>query len=90
MGNEQECVVTDYDDNSLYEAIELHNEHVDKIETLGRLLLDKFDEDDPVIDAFCDVFNSMAGAAILLCCEGTSREAQPVWMTTTDFRVVEG
>ena len=38
MGNEQECVVTDYDDNSLYEAIELHNEHVDKIETLGRLL----------------------------------------------------
>ena len=52
MENEQECVVTDYDDNSLYEAIELHNEHVDNIEMLGRLLLDKFDEDDPVIDAF--------------------------------------
>ena len=89
MENEQECVVTDYDDNSLYEAIELHNEHVDKIETLGRLLLDKFDEDDPVIDAFCDVFNSMAGAAILLCCEANCREAMPVWKVMEDFHVVE-
>ena len=81
-------VVIDYNDDSLYEAIDLHNEHVDKMLELGRVLLEKFDEDDPVIEKFVEVFNSAIATSIFLCCEANSREDNPVWMTTEEFFVV--
>lgn len=80
----------DYNDGSLYEAIDLHNKHVDKILALGKMLFDQYGDEDPIIGAFCDVFNSMIGSAIYLCCEANSREEKPVWMTTEDFHVIEG
>lgn len=81
-------IMVNYDDGSLYEAIDLHNEHVEKMLDLGKLLFDRFNYADQVIDAFIDVFNSAAGTAILLCCEGNSMEDDPVWMVTEDFHVV--
>ena len=82
--------VVNYNDGSLYEAIELHNKHVDKMLSLGRMLFDMLDEDDPVIDKFMDVFNSAAGIGIYLCCEANSREDEPVWSMYEDFHVDTG
>ena len=82
-------MMVDYNDDSLYEAIDLHNEHVDKMLDLGRILFDMFDEDDPVIDAFREVFNSAAGISIHLCCEANSRENKPVWSVAEDLYVID-
>lgn len=80
-------ITVDYNDGSLYEAIELHNKHVDKMLDLGRMLFDMLEDDDPVIDAFCEVFNSAAGLGIYFCCEANSREDEPVWSMYEDFHV---
>ena len=82
-------VVVDYDDDSLCEAIDLHNDHVDKMMDFCRMLIDRFGEEDPIIDEFLKVFNSASGSAILLCYEANCREAMPVWKVMEDFHVVE-
>ena len=86
---ESNNMMVDYNDDSLYEAIDLHNEHVDKMLDLGHILFDMFDEDDPVIDAFREVFNSAAGMSIYLCCEANSRERKPAWSVYEDLHIAE-
>ena len=86
---ESNNMMVDYNDDSLYEAIDLHNEHVDKMLDLGRILFDMFDEDDPVIDAFREVFNSAAGISIYRCCEANSRENKPAWSVYEDLHIAE-
>lgn len=80
-------VVVDYDDDSLYEAIDLHNDHVDKMLDFCRMLFYRFGENDPIIDDFIEVFNSAAGLGIYFCCEANSRENEPVWSMYEDFHV---
>ena len=74
-----------------YEAIEMHNNHVDKLQDLGDTLLKQYPdvEKTPVNDAFCKAFNSVIGSAIHLCCEANGFEMDPVWMTTEDWHVVK-
>lgn len=80
--------VESYDD-VIFEAIDMHNEHVDKIEALAETLLDVYPDvdDTPVDKAFTDAFNSMIGQAILLCCEANCID-DGCWMTTDDWHVV--
>ena len=81
-------IMVNYDYGSLYEAIDLHNDHIEKMLNLGKMLFDKCDNT-TIIDTFCDAFNGVIGTSILLCCEANSREYEPVWMTTEDFFVVK-
>lgn len=82
-------ITVDYNDGSLYEAIELHNSHVDKMLDFCRMLFNRFGENDPIIDEFLKVFNSAAGLGIYFCCEANSREDEPMWSMYEDFHVVE-
>ena len=82
-------ITVDFNDGSLYEAIELHNSHVDKMLDFCRMLFNRFGENDPIIDDFIEVFNSAAGLGIYFCCEANSREDEPMWSMYEDFHVVE-
>lgn len=86
---ESNNMMVDYNDDSLYEAIDLHNEHVDKMLDLGYILFNMFDKNDPVIDAFREVFNSAAGMSIYLCCEANSRERKPAWSVAENLYVID-
>ena len=78
-------------DGGLLEAIEMHNNHVDKMQDLAQALMDTYPEVEstPVNDAFSEAFNSMIGNAIYLCCEANGYGGVK-WMTTGDWKVVEG
>jgi hypothetical protein len=77
-------------DGSLLEAIEMHNNHVDKMQDLAQSLLDTYPEVEstPVNDAFGEAFSSLIGNAIYLCCEANSY-GDCKWITTGDWKVVE-
>lgn len=82
-----------YDSNyeissSLLEAIEMHNEHVDKLMALGYALLEWYPNVDntPVSKAFCEAMNGIIGNAIYLCCEANSTDSGK-WYTTEDWHV---
>ena len=78
-------------DGALLEAIEMHNNHVDKMQDLAQSLMDTYPEVEstPVNDAFGEAFSSMIGNAIYLCCEANGYGGAK-WMTTGDWKVVEG
>ena len=78
-------------DGALLEAIEMHNNHVDKMQDLAQVLMDTYSEVEstPVNDAFSEAFNSMIGNAIYLCCEANGYGGVK-WMTTGDWKVAEG
>lgn len=80
--------VDNYDD-AVFEAIDMHNDHVDKMKDLAHALLETYPnvENTPVNEAFNDAFGSMFGQAIWLCCEANSIDGDG-WMTTSDFHVV--
>ena len=82
-------ITVDFNDGSLYEAIELHNSHVDKMLDFCRMLFNRFGGNDPVVDDFIEVFNSAAGLGIYFCCEANSREDEPMWSMYEDFHMVE-
>ena len=84
---DDECA-ENYDD-AIFEAIDMHNEHVDKMQALAETLLDVYPNVDetPVDKAFDDAFNSMIGTAIWLCCEANCID-DGGWMTTSDCHVV--
>lgn len=77
--------------SSVYEAIEIHNEHVDKLQALGKVLLEQYSniEETPVNETFCEVFNGVVGNAIYLCCEANELEGEANWMTTLDWHVID-
>lgn len=73
---------------NVFEAIEMHNEHVDKLKRLGCTLLEWYpDADDtPVGRAFCEAFDGVIGNAIYLCCEANSADDRK-WYTSEDWHV---
>lgn len=77
--------------SSVYEAIDIHNEHVDKLQAFGKALLEQYSnvEETPINEAFCEVFNGAIGNAIYLCCEANELEGEVNWMTTADWHVVD-
>lgn len=74
--------------NGVWEAIEMHNEHVDKMFELGEALLAQYPdiEETPINKAFCEAYNGIVGNAIYLCCEANSLEHG--WATDDDWHVV--
>ena len=82
---ESECV-----SSGVYEAIEMHNEHVDKMQTLAEALIDQYPdiEETPVNQIFCEAFAGIVGNAIYLCCEANNID-NCVWQTTGDWHVVK-
>lgn len=76
-------------DSALLEAIEMHNDHVEKMQDLAQVLMDTYPdvEHTPVNDAFIAAFNGLVGNAIYLCCEASAYGGS--WMTTGDWQVVE-
>ena len=76
-------------DGSLLEAIEMHNEHVGKMQDLARVLMDNISNVDgtPIDKAFGEAFNSLIGNAIYLCCEANSVD-NGGWCTTGDWCVM--
>lgn len=88
-----DCCCEDEDvgiDGSLLEAIEMHNNHVEKMQDLAQTLMDNIPNvDGTSIDkAFGEAFNSLIGNAIYLCCEANGY-GDCKWITTGDWRVVE-
>ena len=75
-------------DGSLLEAIEMHNNHVEKMQDLAQTLMDNIPnvEGTPIDKAFGEAFNSLIGNAIYLCCEANSYGGCK-WMTTDDWCV---
>ena len=61
------------------------------MQDLAQVLMDTYPEVEstPVNDAFSEAFNSMIGNAIYLCCEANGY-CGAKWMTTGDWKVVEG
>lgn len=78
------------DEASIYEAIEMHNEHVESMQDLAECLMNVYPhcEETAVNDAFCKAYNGLVGNAIFLCCEANSIDGGK-WMTTEDWYVVE-
>ena len=76
-------------DGSLLEAIEMHNEHVDKMQDLAQVLMDNIldVESTPIDKVFGEAFNSLIGNAIYLCCEANSYGGG--WCTTGDWHVMK-
>ena len=76
-------------DCDLLEAIEMHNDHVEKMQDLAEILMNTYPnvESTPVNDAFIYAFNGLVGNAIYLCCEANSYGGK--WMTTSDWKVVD-
>jgi hypothetical protein len=76
-------------DGSLAEAIEMHNNHVNKMQDLAQALMDTYPdvENTPVDTAFCEAFSSLIGNAIYLCCEANGVD-ECKWMTTEDWHVM--
>lgn len=76
-------------DGSLLEAIEMHNNHVEKMQDLAQTLMDNIPnvEDTPIDKAFGEAFNSLIGNAIYLCCEANGYDGGK-WMTTSDWCVM--
>ena len=76
-------------DDSLLEAIEMHNNHVDKMQDLAQTLMDTYPdvENTDVDKAFGEAFNSIIGNAIYLCCEANGFN-NGKWGTTEDWHVV--
>lgn len=77
-------------DGSLLEAIDMHNDHVDKMQDLAQVLMDNIPNvDGSEIDkAFGEAFDSLIGNAIYLCCSANSYGCGK-WMTTGDWHVIE-
>lgn len=75
---------------SIYEAIEIHNEHVESMQDLAECLMNVYPhcEETAVNDAFCKAYNGLVGNAIFLCCEANNIDGGK-WMTTEDWYVVE-
>ena len=75
---------------SVFEAIEYHNEMVDKMQDLAETLMKVYPdvESTEVNDAFCNAFGGLGTMAILLCCEANAIEESCQWMTTGDWHVV--
>lgn len=75
---------------NIYEAIDMHNEHVEDMQDLAEALLKQYPciEETPVNDVFCKAFDSMKGPAIFLCCEMNEFEEDQGWMVTDDGYVV--
>ena len=73
----------------VFEAIDMHNEHVDKMQELAEALLAEYPdiEDTPVSKAFCEAFDGLMGNAIYLCCEA-NRIDEDRWVTTEDWHVI--
>lgn len=78
-------------DGGLLEAIEMHNNHVEKMQDLAETLMDNIPnvDDTPIDKAVGEAFNSLIGNAIYLCCEANGYN-NGKWMTTGDWKVVEG
>lgn len=74
---------------NIYEAIELHNRTVDKMQDLAATLLKEYPgvEETPVNDAFVDAWNEMTGMAIWICCEAAAVDGGG-WVTTGDWHVL--
>ena len=81
--NDVDCVA------SILDLVDMHNDHVDKMNVLAKTLLDTYPnvEDTSVDKAFGDAFNSIIAMAIWLCCEMNSMNNGP-WKTTEDWHVV--
>lgn len=75
---------------SLWDIIQLHNNHADAMQKLAKALIETYPdiEQTPVNDAFCEAFNSMGAEAVELCCE--ANEAAPRWATTESWNIVRG
>ena len=75
---------------SIMDLVDMHNDHVDKMNVLAKTLLDIYHdiEDTPADKAFSDAFNSIIAMAIWLCCEMNSMD-NGTWKTTDDWRVVK-
>jgi hypothetical protein len=76
---------------NILEAIEMHNEHVDKMQELAEVLLKTYPdvENTPVNNVFCEACNGIVGMSIWLCCEMNSIDVGK-WMTDENWHVVEG
>jgi hypothetical protein len=76
---------------TILDLIEMHNEHVDKMLELARVLLEAYPdiEDTPADTAYSEAFNGVIVNAISLCCEANSFDGGK-WMTDEDWHVVEG
>ena len=74
----------------IYEAIDAHNEHVEKMSDLAECLMDVYPdrEETAVNDAFCKAYNGLIVNAIWLCCEANGLD-NGKWMTTEDWHVVK-
>ena len=74
---------------NIYEAIELHNRTVDKMQDLAEALLKEYPgvEETPVNDAFMTAWDAMSASAILICCEANAVDGSG-WMTTMDWHVM--
>ena len=75
---------------AVFEAIDYHNEMVDKMQDLAETLLKVYPnvEETEVNDVFCNAFGSLGTMAILLCCEANAIEDEHPWMTTGDWHVM--
>ena len=81
----EECEI----DGSLLEAIEMHNNHIGKMQDLAQVLMDNIPnvDDTPIDKAFGEAFNSLIGNAIYLCCEANGYD-KGGWCTTGDWCVM--
>ena len=75
---------------TIMEAVDLHNAHVEDMQDLAEALLKQYPniENTDVNDVFCKAFDSMKGPAIFLCCEMNEFEEDQGWMVTDDGYVV--
>ena len=75
---------------NIFEAIEFHNEQVDKMQDLAEALMAAYPnvEDTPVDKAFGEAFSSLIPMAILLCCEANSEDPDGKWCTSTSWHVM--
>ena len=75
--------------DNVYEAIDLHNGHIEDLQDLAAALIKQYPDidDTPVGEAFGKAFNSLIGTSIWLCCEANALH-DGKWMTTEDWYVV--
>lgn len=73
----------------IYEAIDIHNDMIDKMQELAATLISTYPEveDTPVNEAFLAVWQKMTNNAIYLCCEANSADGSG-WLTTGDWMVM--
>lgn len=74
---------------NIYEAIDLHNAHIEDLQDLAEALIKQYPciEETPVNDVFCKTFDSTKGVSIFLCCEANEFD-DGEWMVTDDGYVV--